>query len=225
MSLQKGKILDLRMDRGFKDSTPYENHGTATDVTLGADRKGNTKAGVFNGTSSYIDCGNDSSLQIRNSLTMSVWIKPDNLTNATGGILCKSDFNDNFGDYEIHQSTDKIRFLLNNNSPLNVLTSNTSITTNWTHVVATYDGTTKKIYINGQLSNSANFTGQINNSFTNLRIGSYYNAALVFAGLIDDVRIYNRALSETEIKTLYNSYNPNIKMKTSLPKIKLYGGD
>jgi hypothetical protein len=42
---------------------------------------------------------------------------------------------------------------------------------------------------------------------------------------MSDVRIYNRALSETEITTLYNSYNPNIKMKTSLPKIILYGGD
>jgi hypothetical protein len=42
---------------------------------------------------------------------------------------------------------------------------------------------------------------------------------------IDDVRIYNRALSEEEITLLYNSYNPKIVMKTSLPKIKLYGGD
>jgi hypothetical protein len=42
---------------------------------------------------------------------------------------------------------------------------------------------------------------------------------------IDDVRIYNRALSQDEITLLYNSYNPKIVMKTSLPKIKLYGGD
>jgi hypothetical protein len=48
---------------------------------------------------------------------------------------------------------------------------------------------------------------------------------IFFNGSIDDVRIYNRALSEEEITLLYNSYNPKIVMKTSLPKIKLYGGD
>jgi hypothetical protein len=64
-----------------------------------------------------------------------------------------------------------------------------------------------------------------NTSTSSLFIGARNDGEQHMNGYIDDVRIYNRALSETEIKTLYNSYNPNIKMKTSLPKIKLYGGD
>jgi formylglycine-generating enzyme required for sulfatase activity len=62
-------------------------------------------------------------------------------------------------------------------------------------------------------------------SSSNVYIGKLPYGNFLINGSIADVRIYNRALSEEEITLLYNSYNPKIVMKTSLPKIKLYGGD
>ncbi len=71
----------------------------------------------------------------------------------------------------------------------------------WQHVAATYDGTTARIYIDGALAASSTFTGNVGDSNT-WRIGAYGSTAGgFFDGLVDDVRIYSRALSPTEIQT------------------------
>ncbi len=76
----------------------------------------------------------------------------------------------------------------------------------FTHVVATYDGTTIKIYINGSLEGSVTSTRSMPDTTSPLRIGSrqmsFYNS--YFGGIIDEVRIYNRALTGTEIQALFN---------------------
>ena len=71
----------------------------------------------------------------------------------------------------------------------------------WQHVAATYDGTTARIYIDGTLAASSTYTGSVGGSNT-WRIGAYGSTAGgFFDGLVDDVRIYSRALSPTEIQT------------------------
>ncbi len=76
----------------------------------------------------------------------------------------------------------------------------------WTHVAATYDGATLRIYVNGALVASRAQTGTIAVSGAVLRIGG--NGSFTgefFEGLIDEVRIYNRALSQTEIQNDMNA--------------------
>jgi hypothetical protein len=71
----------------------------------------------------------------------------------------------------------------------------------WQHVAATYDGSVARIYINGVQEASTTFTGNVGNSNT-WRIGAYgAPASGFFDGLIDNVRIYDRALSPDEIQT------------------------
>ena len=68
-------------------------------------------------------------------------------------------------------------------------------------MAATYDGTTARIYIDGTLAASSTYTGNVGGSNT-WRIGAYGSTAGgFFDGLVDDVRIYSRALSPTEIQT------------------------
>ena len=184
MSLQKGKILDLRMDRGFKDSTPYENHGTATDVTLGADRKGNTKAGLFNGTSSYIDVGTI----VPTIKSISLWCKPSSISTteeiidlngtqyikATNGVLSAEGF-------------------ISPTIYVNSLSSNT-ITTDWQLITITTETAINASDVDiGRLEGSSFFTGSI-----------------------ERPQIWNRALSADEVKLLYESYNPCLKMTRAL---------
>ena len=84
----------------------------------------------------------------------------------------------------------------------------------WYHVAGTYDGATMKLYINGQLENSTPKTGNIFVSDSNWCIGAFnYAGVAYFNGLIDDVRVYNTALSAAEIQQLYqsgmtNAFNP-----------------
>ena len=71
----------------------------------------------------------------------------------------------------------------------------------WYHVAGTNDGTNLKLYINGQLKDSATSTGFLGVS-SNAYIGHGPASSLYYNGLIDDVRIYNRALSESEFKDI-----------------------
>ena len=79
-------------------------------------------------------------------------------------------------------------------------------TNTWYHIVGVYDVNTSYLYINGILDNSSSITVALSNS-TRFSIGSSNTdaSANYFNGLIDEVRIYNRALNQAEITTLYNA--------------------
>ena len=76
----------------------------------------------------------------------------------------------------------------------------------WYHLVGTYDGTDAKLYINGEVKGTAIGSGNIRVSTTNVYIGQWGDGTARFNGLIDEVRIYNRALTAAEISDLYNNY-------------------
>jgi hypothetical protein len=75
----------------------------------------------------------------------------------------------------------------------------------WSHVAGTYDGATLRLYVNGALVVSQAFTGPIFTSTGALRIGGNAIWGEYFTGRIDDLRIYNRALSLAEISTDMNT--------------------
>ncbi|MFB6102876.1 MAG: LamG-like jellyroll fold domain-containing protein [Haloplanus sp.] len=74
---------------------------------------------------------------------------------------------------------------------------------NWHQVVATYDGSTARLYLDGSEVDSASAAATSTNS--GLWIGSKNGSADFFEGAIDDVRIYSRALSTSEVQSLYDS--------------------
>ena len=72
-------------------------------------------------------------------------------------------------------------------------------------MAVTYDGTTLRLYVNGVLANSAAITGTLASSNYPLTIGGDTLYAQYFKGSVDEVRIYNRALSQTEVQTDMNT--------------------
>ena len=74
----------------------------------------------------------------------------------------------------------------------------------WTHYVGTYDGFTSRLYVNGIQVAAASVTGKVFSGTIDIAnyIGSFY-----VNGLIDDVRVYTRALSAAEVAALYNATN------------------
>lgn len=74
----------------------------------------------------------------------------------------------------------------------------------WTHLVGTYDGTDIKIYINGQLANTTNHPGTITGATYNLSLGTLDGTDHFWNGNIDDLFIYDKALSQEEVTKLYN---------------------
>jgi hypothetical protein len=75
----------------------------------------------------------------------------------------------------------------------------------WTHLAGTYDGTTMLFYVNGIQVNSVAQTGAIATSTSPLFIGGDSISGQYWTGLIDEVRVYNRALSASAIQTDMNN--------------------
>jgi hypothetical protein len=181
------------------DSSGNGNNGINNGAVLAADRFGKAnKAYDFNGTNAYVNCGNAGSLNMNNALTLSAWIKPRSVSD--GRVISKWGLSSG---YEMDLYNQNVEFGFNQSS---FVSANISYLLNtWIHVVGSYDGTTVKLYVNGALKSTYGpYSTTIVNSTYNLLIGEMANMATsYFNGLIDDVRIYNRALRAGEIDTLY----------------------
>jgi hypothetical protein len=229
-SLNKGLVGHWTMSQDslkgslLADKTPYENDGTIYGATFTTDRKGKANSAMsFDGVDDYIDCGNVQKDLSLSSVTISIWAKGAYKHLSVFFVDGKSKLGLGFYNYNgyknlIVTSGDSI-----DKKPLVIIDDWSD--TEWNHIVITYDSLHNPIgYLNNVLlSNSIEDNYWIEDK-NNLLIGRR-TTGNYFNGSIDDVRIYNRALSQEEITLLYNSYNPKIVMKTSLPKIKLYGGD
>lgn len=139
------------------------------------------------------------------ALSFEGWIKPSSFKSASPYISSimgteVSDSNSAFlrlGDANI--ANNKVQFVLSINNVQQKLTSTTALNANtWYHVAATYDGTAMKIYINGALDASRSQTGSVNSNGA-FNVGYLYNTSRNFNGKVDEVRVWKRALSQTEI--------------------------
>ncbi|PIW91613.1 MAG: hypothetical protein COZ91_00770 [Candidatus Nealsonbacteria bacterium CG_4_8_14_3_um_filter_39_7] len=74
----------------------------------------------------------------------------------------------------------------------------------WYHIVGRWDGTDMRLFANGvDIGNPVSLTGSILTTTNTLKIGKHYSLASYFNGLIDEVRIYNRALTAGEVLNNY----------------------
>jgi len=193
------------------DESGYNHNGTVTGAVLTSNRmEASNSAYSFDGLSDYIYITN-SSLVSGGYATISIWVKTDGLGTYYPII------SGNQNDYNIFIEKDSVMLWIVTNKPTGSSPC-TSFTTKygylppnqWNHIVMTYDGTTLKMFINNILSKSSPATGQIWTPQSDyLAFGVYFlngspNATNTYKGKLDDVRIYNRALSTDEINALYH---------------------
>lgn len=161
----------------------------------------------FDGTNDYVNCGNNTSVQITGTaITMEAWIKPTKV--GTMAILKKCDPIDNTPPlngkgYELSCGNSGVLFVRLNGNDLARTNSVITYPTagGWMHVAATYDGANIRIYINGVLDGTTAYTGAIVNSPNILEIANDPStAARFFQGSIDEVRLWNVVRSDLEIK-------------------------
>lgn len=195
------------------DISGKDNHGTISGATKTA--KGRIgPAFDFDGTNNYVEVAANSSLDIGN-VTAEVWCKSD-ITDFSGGSRALfNKKNTNSGTYILFTdiATDKYVFsvrLDGSEGTGRSIVSNSVIDLIWHHVVGTYDGTILKMYIDGVLqTDTLSISGSINTDNSDiLRIGRNPNNTGPWDGLIDEVRIFNKALSAIEIKNLYEMGRP-----------------
>ena len=218
---RSGLVGHWKMDE-TSGTTAYDlsgngNNGTLTaGPTISTDTPSkyfSTRSVSFDGTDDVVIINDSNSLDMTEAITISYWEK-QSTANFNNGIVFKGPLTSSQGVYSIghYQGTNsKIMFRINGSisEDNGQITSSTDLAAGtWYHVAATYDRTNMKIYINGVLEKTNSFTPAINTNADPLHIGSYYDTSHRFNGLIDDVRIYNTALSNDEIRDLASKAPP-----------------
>ncbi len=192
------------------DRSGKGNNGTITGTTKTIGKLG--QALSFNGTSDYVDMGSNS-LNITNAMTISVWAKMNSTDNG-GRLVTKHGISPDYGWILTGDRVDGNIFFRFSGTGSDwsyggVTSSNSFPIDRWCHVVALYDGSFLRVYIDGVEDTTADFpyaaSANIHESSEGLQIGHDSPSGYYFAGSIDDVRIYNRALSATEVMNLYNT--------------------
>jgi hypothetical protein len=202
------------MTPNVRDISGQGNHGIhagqATTTTIGKVGQALTFDGV-----GYVSMGDVSTLEGMSAITVSAWVKSGDAINAGNQrIVSKSKNGQANGSWYIGRGdTEQLSFTAGNGtSQVSAVSDSVFRDTSWHHVVGTYDGANVLLYVDGvSADSSANSqTGSIvdstyyvcigrDSSGTNCAGGDPYN------GSVDDVRIYNRAITANEVKGLYNS--------------------
>ena len=220
ISLNDGLVAYYPFNGNANDESGNGNHGIVNGATLTTDRFGNAGSAYYFDGNDGIIVNTGGNLDGFNSMTISVWVKPEN--SLWGGILSKGEYNGiSHWTYELlrYPSGEIYASVYPNDGTGagRIEVGNTDKIANsiWNHVTCVWDPSGYiKIYINGTLVEHVTSGVPTQMASTNypLYIGRrldipYTENTAWFNGSIDDIRIYNRALSSSEIEELYNQSN------------------
>ncbi|MFN0126711.1 MAG: family 16 glycoside hydrolase [Verrucomicrobiales bacterium] len=204
--LARGLVGRWMFDEGngslARDVSGRDNHGTI----MGGAKWIEGKIGgalQFDGTDDFVSIPNESDFDITGGVTISAWIRVESFTNPWQAIVTKGD-----RAWRLHRAneTKSVGFACSDLSREQVgdLDGNQDVADGqWHHVAGVLDGTKTSIFVDGALDASADSSPSISVNDYSVLIGA--NAQVtgrLFHGLIDDVRIYDRALSVDELRAL-----------------------
>jgi Concanavalin A-like lectin/glucanases superfamily len=170
-------------------------------IVGGATRTGSGRFGqalTLDGASGMVTVPDDSTLRLSSGMTLEAWVRPSALTSASS-ILTKD-------------QTGGFSYSLLANTAANVPSANVFTTSalaaagpaslalgTWTHVAETWDGANVKLFIDGAEVASQPTTGSLAVNAGQLKIGGSSAAGQFFNGLVDEVRVFSRARTASEI--------------------------
>jgi len=211
--LENGLVGWWKFDEGkgnvIKDSSGSGNNGEAVKVIWVDGKSG--KALSFMETGSYVKIPCRPSLNLGDAITMEACIYPVDISRDSRIIISKND------EYLLRidrpSEGNKVSAFLHIGTPAVMweprISSRTVPETNtWHHVVVTWDGAKMYLYINGETSAIRPRVGKPNPNPYPVMIGNWEYPSCHgtnFGGIIDEVRIYNRALTYEEVRARYRS--------------------
>jgi hypothetical protein len=173
----------------------------------------NNFSASLDGTDDYLDLGTSSALNPTSALTVSAWVKADthDSTPNTYDVIytsSKDSSGANTG-FVLTATQNKWHcFYYSGATWYSVVSDSNLVTGQWYHLASTWDGSTAKLYVNGSVQTSTLSLSSISYSTaTSAKIGSYYTGNYLH-GLIDEVSLFDSALSASDITAIYNSGVP-----------------
>ncbi len=196
--------LDTITSGVVSDSSGQGNNGVIVGDPIATTGRINT-ALQFSGNGDRIVVSDRAELDFSNQLTIAAWISPTSrqaqvvakkarINTVDGFELSLSSAGSVFARFNQMSSADAFR--------VDSLATYPTDGTTWMHVAATYDGTTIKLYVNGSLQSSRSAVFQIGPNNASLGLGAQDDGMSPFSGRLDDVFLFNKALSAAEIATL-----------------------
>jgi len=205
-----------KLDENAASTTVADSHGdntgtasTNTANLYDASGKINSALDFESGNSDYVTIPNDATLNT-NNLSISMWIKPESF-GSNRGWIGKAGATPQFllgetataGGFQFHTTTATGGYSV---IPLTTILS----TATWYHIVMTYDGTTKRVYVDGTEDVTQATTSGVLTTATNpLNIGRDTSNTVYADGIMDEIGIWSRALNSTEVTYLWASGSPD----------------
>jgi RHS repeat-associated protein len=174
---------------------------------------GPNTAAKFNGTSSYLSIPDGAGLHPTSAITLEAWVKPTAISGSSWAVLISKGAAE---DYYLELKPGGQPELAFNDSGVFVTGPNPLVAGQTYHLVGTYDGSTMRLYVNGTQVASKATTAAIASSSDSLNVGAYANGSArsaYFNGVIDEVAVYNTALSASAVSAHYSaaqSFNPGM---------------
>ncbi|MGI6198361.1 MAG: LamG domain-containing protein [Candidatus Cloacimonadaceae bacterium] len=200
IDLASGLVAYYPFNGNANDVSGCGNHGSVSGSVLCPDRFGvPNKAYYFSGNNNFITINHSNVLNLQD-MTLSLWVKFDR-TNTGEIFLSKGMFPDYNYKFEIYYNY--LRFIVGLNNDQSMAQVRGYQTGVWYFLTGTHDGNTLKLYINGNLANSIPCVGLAAQNTYPLILGKYVDGGYCFKGTLDDIRVYNRVLADSEIMSLY----------------------
>ena len=187
---------------GFEEplgNTAIDESGAHDGDIAGATRSGAGRFGralSFDGQDDIVTVPDDSALRLTTGMTLEAWVKPTAATAWRSVIFKESNAGAAYGLYA-NSDADRPAVFLGGQTGVSgpsVLEGN-----RWTHLAATFDGATLRLFVNGTAAGSLAVDGELTPGSGPLSFGANHVWGERFRGLIDEVRVYNRALSQAEV--------------------------
>ena len=189
------------------DSSGCGNHGLFDGAGLAADAYGG-QAATFDGTDDYVRVPSSASLMPA-AVTVAAWVRLDSLPAEVRALVFKRNPNNSNNEaYALQINADGgLRFVLANGWQTRLDSSVTLGVGEWHHVAATFSQPDMKVYVDGALVGSANHDCALSHEatadvFVAAADHAYYPMGSFLPGVMDEVRIYNRALTAQEVADL-----------------------
>jgi hypothetical protein len=164
----------------------------------------------FDGATNWLTIPSNDTLN-PDQITVVVWAKPDVIAD------CHRIFSKDDGakrNYEMSFCGETIEFATWNRTGRAIPAGPGVIENEWSHLSATFDGTAVKLYINGVVINQLPLDGILQNTDVELIIGRFAEGKELYSGLLDELAIYNKALTEAEInKIMITGTESNVESK------------
>ena len=189
------------------DETSNDNDGTlepncpneSISRVTGMDDFGDALS--LDGVDDYAEVSDDDTLDITDKVTMEAWINPDTTQNNDAVVLIKGVDSGTGVAYGIayDQNGEKIKGLISISGVITEIVATQDLTNEWHYIAVTYDGSSLKLYIDGDLEDEVSVSGALDSNNLSLFLGGT-TGDYFYAGEMDEMRISNVARSADEIK-------------------------